>query len=99
MLALLSASPTTAANLTELIHAAKFSPCTADNGTACVKPAAATYERIQKSQPGYQWPDNGGYCGSWASQRAFLSLGARVPHIGAFLLPFRLLCPGECGPL
>ena len=84
MLALLSASPTAAtaatgakANLTELIQAAKFSPCTADDGKACVKPEAK-YERLQKSQPGYQWPDNGGYCGSWAVQRATLAKGAWI---------------------
>ena len=36
------------------------------------------YERIVPVQPGIQWPDNGGYCGSWASQRAILGIGAWV---------------------
>ena len=30
------------------------------------------YERFVDIQPGDQWGDAGGYCGSWASQRAFL---------------------------
>jgi hypothetical protein len=36
------------------------------------------YERIAQIQPGYQWDDAGGYCGSWASQRAILAKGAWV---------------------
>lgn len=72
--ALAAASPATDAELTELIREAKFSPCT---GHACEKPDM-TYERIQKSQPGYQWDDNGGYCGSWAIQRAAMSKGAWI---------------------
>ena len=36
------------------------------------------YERIAASQPGYQWNDAGGYCGSWATQRAVLSKGAWI---------------------
>jgi len=36
------------------------------------------YERLADVQPGTQWMDAGGYCGSWASQRAFLSIGAWV---------------------
>jgi len=36
------------------------------------------YERIADVQPGTQWMDAGGYCGSWASQRAFLSIGAWI---------------------
>ncbi|GMI49087.1 hypothetical protein TrCOL_g8065 [Triparma columacea] len=36
------------------------------------------YERISQSQPGYQWNDAGGYCGSWATQRAVLSKGAWI---------------------
>ena len=36
------------------------------------------YERIANVQPGVQWMDAGGYCGSWASQRAFLSIGAWI---------------------
>jgi hypothetical protein len=36
------------------------------------------YERIVPVQPGFQWPDAGGYCGSWASQRAMLAIGAWV---------------------
>ena len=64
------------AALEERIREAKSSPCTSEPG-ACEKPAAK-YERIQKSQPGYQWGDNGGYCGSWAVQRAVLAKGAWI---------------------
>jgi len=60
--------------LMERIREAKFSPCTSSQ---CVKPDT-TYELIQKSQPGYQWGDAGGYCGSWAVQRAVLAHGAWI---------------------
>eukprot|EP00756_Hemistasia_phaeocysticola_P017241 Hpha_TRINITY_DN15526_c1_g4::TRINITY_DN15526_c1_g4_i2::g.104202::m.104202 len=36
------------------------------------------YQKVIASQPGYQWDDAGGYCGSWASQRAILAKGAWV---------------------
>jgi hypothetical protein len=36
------------------------------------------YERIMKSQPGIQWMDHGGYCGSWAIQRTTLARGAWI---------------------
>ena len=36
------------------------------------------YERKCDIQPGYQWDDAGGYCGSWATQRAVLAKGAWV---------------------
>jgi len=36
------------------------------------------YERVMPSQPGYQWDDAGGYCGSWATQRAALTVGAWI---------------------
>jgi hypothetical protein len=36
------------------------------------------YERVSSVQPGYQWMDAGGYCGSWASQRAILAKGAWI---------------------
>ena len=36
------------------------------------------YELIADIQPGYQWNDAGGYCGSWASQRAILGIGAWI---------------------
>lgn len=36
------------------------------------------FERKAAAQPGYQWGDAGGYCGSWASQRAMLAKGAWV---------------------
>ena len=56
------------ADVAERIAAAKFSPCTG-NEHACAKPSMK-YERVVSSQPGFQWIDNGGYCGSWAIQRA-----------------------------
>lgn len=43
----------------------------------CERPALA-YEWVADVQPGYQWGDAGGYCGSWATQRAALSLGAWI---------------------
>lgn len=52
----------------------EFLPC---NETACIKPQMK-YESIQKSQPGIQWMDHGGYCGSWAIQRAILAKGAWI---------------------
>ena len=61
-------------DLAETIHAAKFAPCT---GGACEKPDMK-FERIQDVQPGFQWPDNGGYCGSWSVQRAALTKGAWI---------------------
>ena len=42
------------------------------------KPGDYKYETVADIQPGYQWNDAGGYCGSWASQRAFMSIGAWV---------------------
>ena len=36
------------------------------------------YERRMDVQPGYQWDDAGGYCGSWATQRATLAKGAWI---------------------
>ena len=45
----------------------------------CEKPdPPLKYERVMASQPGYQWDDAGGYCGSWASQRVTLSRGAWI---------------------
>lgn len=46
-------------------------------GGRCEKPDLK-FERIIPSQPGYQWGDAGGYCGSWAVQRATLPKGAWV---------------------
>lgn len=36
------------------------------------------YEKIMHSQPGIQWMDHGGYCGSWAIQRTTLARGAWI---------------------
>ena len=46
-------------------------------GGLCEKPDMK-YERFVDIQPGSQWGDAGGYCGSWSSQRAFLGIGAWV---------------------
>merc|ERR1719230_1964899 len=43
----------------------------------CEKPERK-YEWIADIQPGYQWNDAGGYCGSWAVQRATLGKGAWI---------------------
>lgn len=56
------------------------------NGTAqttsctnpeCYKPNKK-YEQIMNTQPGYQWNDAGGYCGSFATQRAAMAKGAWI---------------------
>jgi len=49
-------------------------PCT---DPECIKPKKK-YERIMNTQPGYQWGDAGGYCGSFATQRAAMSKGAWI---------------------
>jgi hypothetical protein len=36
------------------------------------------YEKILPAQAGFQWDDAGGYCGSWATQRAALTKGAWI---------------------
>jgi len=36
------------------------------------------YENIHHVQPGYQWNDAGGYCGSWSIQRAVMGKGAWI---------------------
>lgn len=46
-------------------------------GGRCEK-SSLKYERVMQVQPGYQWGDAGGYCGSWATQRATLAKGAWV---------------------
>lgn len=46
-------------------------------GGACEK-TAMPYETILDGQPGYQWNDAGGYCGSWSTQRASLMHGAYI---------------------
>ena len=51
-----------------------FGPCTKPE---CFKPNK-TYERIMPTQPGYQWGDAGGYCGSFATQRAAMAKGAWI---------------------
>lgn len=49
-------------------------PCTAKE---CTKPKKM-YERISNAQPGVQWGDAGGYCGSWSIQRATMAKGAWI---------------------
>ena len=46
-------------------------------GISCSKPNME-YERILDVQAGFQWDDAGGYCGSWASQRATMAKGAWI---------------------
>jgi len=54
-----------------------FNESTICEGGNCQK-GTLKYERIMDVQPGYQWDDAGGYCGSWATQRATLAKGAWV---------------------
>lgn len=56
----------------------------ASNGTGgwcfakeCKKPDLQ-YERILHAQPGVQWMDDGGYCGSWSIQRSTMVKGAWI---------------------
>jgi len=49
-------------------------PCLAPE---CKKPAKK-FERLLDAQPGIQWMDHGGYCGSWSIQRAALVKGAWI---------------------
>jgi hypothetical protein len=49
-------------------------PCTEPE---CKKPAKVN-EQIMATQPGYQWGDAGGYCGSFATQRAAMAKGAWI---------------------
>lgn len=36
------------------------------------------YEKILPMQPGIQWNQHGGYCGSWSTQRAVMAKGAYI---------------------
>lgn len=49
-------------------------PCVAPQ---CKKPNKK-YELISNAQPGLQWDDAGGYCGSWSVQRAVMAKGAWI---------------------
>jgi len=53
---------------------AKVGACTTPE---CQKPHKQ-YEQIMNTQPGYQWNDAGGYCGSFATQRAAMAKGAWI---------------------
>lgn len=46
-------------------------------GGMCAKPDML-YQLIAPTQPGFQWNDAGGYCGSWSIQRASLAKGAYI---------------------
>lgn len=59
------------------LHFNETTICAAENGDLCTKPDM-DYERIIPAQPGYQWNDAGGYCGSWSIQRATLTKGAWI---------------------
>ena len=54
-----------------------FNESTICNTGSCIKDDLK-YELILPAQPGYQWDDAGGYCGSWAIQRAALTKGAWI---------------------
>lgn len=54
-----------------------FNESTICEGGSCQK-NTFKYELVLDVQPGYQWDDAGGYCGSWATQRATLSVGAWI---------------------
>eukprot|EP00933_Yihiella_yeosuensis_P080173 TRINITY_DN93582_c0_g1_i1.p1 TRINITY_DN93582_c0_g1~~TRINITY_DN93582_c0_g1_i1.p1 ORF type:complete len:369 (+),score=66.09 TRINITY_DN93582_c0_g1_i1:100-1206(+) len=52
-------------------------PCPSWFVPECKKPDLQ-YSSFVKSQPGVQWMDHGGYCGSWSVQRATLAKGAWI---------------------
>lgn len=52
----------------------ELAPCSAKE---CQKPHKK-YELISNAQPGLQWDDAGGYCGSWSIQRATMAKGAWI---------------------
>jgi len=54
-----------------------FNETTICDGGHCQKPSLQ-YEKVLQVQPGFQWDDAGGYCGSWATQRATLAKGAWI---------------------
>ena len=54
-----------------------FNETTICNSGSCIK-EDLKYELILPAQPGFQWDDAGGYCGSWAIQRATLTKGAWI---------------------
>jgi len=56
---------------------APFNESAICEGGNCLK-SSLKYSRIMDVQPGYQWDDAGGYCGSWATQRATLAKGAWI---------------------
>ena len=58
-------------------------------GGLCAK-ADMKYERIIPAQPGYQWNEAGGYCGSWSIQRASLTKGAYISQQQVRTLPTRV---------
>ncbi|CAK9081843.1 unnamed protein product [Durusdinium trenchii] len=55
-------------------HGLKTFPCLVKE---CLKPTRQ-FERISPTQPGYQWEDAGGFCGSWSIQRAVMAKGAWI---------------------
>merc|ERR1719329_495496 len=58
------------------LHVNETTICT-NGGDLCTK-QDMKYEKIIPSQPGFQWDDAGGDCGSWAVQRATLTKGAWI---------------------
>lgn len=77
MLPLLAALPMAMPTTTEIKMPSWINSSNICATGLCEKPPMK-YERIAHSEPGVQWMDAGGYCGSWATQRALLSIGAWV---------------------
>jgi len=59
------------------IQAFKNGSVSACSAKECQKPVKK-YELISNAQPGVQWDDAGGYCGSWSIQRAVMAKGAWI---------------------
>jgi len=75
--AICAALPQNPELLQRIEKASKSEEMTPCNWKECQKPERK-YELISKSQPGIQWRDHGGYCGSWSIQRAILAKGAWI---------------------
>ena len=59
-------------------HCCPLPPASCAPARFAVQTAPAPRPRPHTHKPGYQWDDAGGYCGSWAVQRATLAKGAYI---------------------
>jgi hypothetical protein len=74
---LLSATTLASPSVSSMVYPSGVSESTMCRNGLCSDPSLP-YQKISSSQPGYQWNDAGGYCGSWSTQRAVLSKGGWI---------------------